>query len=63
MIYQSTVMLEPIMIGIILGLIIFLIISIGLAVWVNKDAKKRDMNATLNKISELLEVEGVYYLK
>ncbi len=47
MIFQSTVMLTPIMIGIIIALIIFWVIAIGLAVWVHKDAKKRDMNAVL----------------
>ncbi|KKM94442.1 hypothetical protein LCGC14_1198290 [marine sediment metagenome] len=30
-----------------LALIIFWIIAIGLAVWVYKDANKRDMNATV----------------
>ena len=47
MIFQSTVILEPIMLGVIIALIIFWIIAIGLAVWVYKDAKKRDMNATV----------------
>ena len=47
MIFQSTVMVTPIMIGIIIALIIFWVIAIGLAVWVYKDAKKRDMNAAV----------------
>ena len=47
MIFQSTVMLTPIMIGIIITLIIFWVIAIGLAVWVYKDAKKKDMNAAV----------------
>ena len=47
MIFQSTVMVTPIMIGIIITLIIFWVIAIGLAVWVYKDAKKRDMNAAV----------------
>ncbi len=47
MIFQSIVMIEPIMIGIIIALIIFWVIAIGLAVWVYKDAKKRDMNAAV----------------
>ena len=42
---QSTVMITPIMMGIIIVLIIFWVVAIGLAVWVYKDAKKRDMNA------------------
>jgi len=47
MIFQSTVMITPIMLGIIITLIIFWIVAIGLAVWVYKDAKKRDMNAVV----------------
>ena len=47
MIFQSTVMVTPTMIGIIIALIIFWVIAIGLAVWVYKDAKKRDMNAAV----------------
>ncbi|KKM00180.1 hypothetical protein LCGC14_1807040 [marine sediment metagenome] len=47
MIYQTTLMMAPIMITIIIVLIIFWIIAIGLALWVYKDAKKRDMNATV----------------
>jgi len=47
MIFQSTVMIAPIMLGIIITLIIFWIIAIGLAVWVYKDVKKRDMNAVV----------------
>ena len=47
MIFQSTVMIAPIMFGIIITLIIFWVIAIGLAVWVYKDAKKRDMNAAV----------------
>ncbi|TET01569.1 MAG: hypothetical protein E3J90_03225 [Promethearchaeota archaeon] len=47
MIFQSTVMITPIMFGIIITLIIFWVIAIGLAVWVYKDAKKRDMNAAV----------------
>ena len=47
MIFQSTVMITPFMLGIIITLIIFWVIAIGLAVWVYKDAKKRDMNAAV----------------
>ena len=47
MIFQSTVMFTPIMIGVIIALIIFWAIAIVLAVWVYKDAKKRDMNAAV----------------
>ena len=47
MIFQSTVMITPFMFGIIITLIIFWVIAIGLAVWVYKDAKKRDMNAAV----------------
>ncbi|HEC40136.1 hypothetical protein LCGC14_0860950 [marine sediment metagenome] len=47
MIYQTTLMMAPIMITIIIVLIIFWIIAIGLALWVYKDAKKRDMNAAV----------------
>ena len=47
MIFQSTVMITPLMIGIIIIFIIFWIVAIGLAVWVYKDAKKRDMNAAV----------------
>ena len=47
MIYQTTLMMAPIMITIIIVLIIFWIIAIGLALWVYKDAKKRDMNAVV----------------
>jgi len=47
MIFKSTVMITPIMIGIIIVLIIFWVIAIGLAVWVYKDAKKREMNAAV----------------
>ncbi len=47
MIFQSTVMITPLMLGIIITLIIFWIVAIGLAVWVYKDAKKRDMNAVV----------------
>ena len=47
MIFQSTVMITPIMLGIIITLIIFWIIAIGLAVWGYKDVKKRDMNAVV----------------
>ncbi len=44
---QSNVIIAPIMIGIIIALIIFWVIAIGLAVWVYKDAKKREMNAAV----------------
>ena len=47
MIFQSTVIITPIMLGIIIAFIIFWIVAIGLAVWVYKDAKKRDMNAVV----------------
>jgi len=47
MIFQSTVMITPLMLGMIITLIIFWIVAIGLAVWVYKDAKKRDMNAVV----------------
>ncbi len=47
MIFQSTVIIAPFMLGIIITLIIFWVIAIGLAVWVYKDAKKRDMNAAV----------------
>ena len=47
MIFQSTVIIAPLMLGIIITLIIFWVIAIGLAVWVYKDAKKRDMNAAV----------------
>ncbi len=47
MIFQSVVMITPMMLGIIITLIIFWIVAIGLAVWVYKDAKKRDMNAVV----------------
>jgi len=47
MIFQSTVIITPIMLGIIITLIIFWVVAIGLAVWVYKDAKKRDMNAAV----------------
>jgi len=47
MIFQSTVMITPLMIGIIIFFIIFWVVAIGLAVWVYKDAKKRDMNAAV----------------
>ncbi|NVM43434.1 MAG: hypothetical protein HWN79_00820 [Candidatus Lokiarchaeota archaeon] len=47
MIFQSTVMITPLMIGIIIFFIIFWIVAIGLVVWVYKDAKKRDMNAAV----------------
>ncbi len=47
MIFQSTVMIAPLMIGIIILIIIFWVVAIGLAVWVYKDAKKRDMNAVV----------------
>jgi len=47
MIFQSTVIITPIMLGIIITFIIFWIVAIGLAVWVYKDAKKRDMNAVV----------------
>ena len=47
MIFQSTVMITPTILGIIITLIIFWIVAIGLAVWVYKDAKKRDMNAVV----------------
>ena len=47
MIFQSTVMITPVVIGIIIALIIFWVIAIVLAVWVYKDAKKRDLNAVV----------------
>ena len=47
MFFQSTVMITPVMIGIIIALIIFWVIAIVLAVWVYKDAKKRDLNAVV----------------
>lgn len=47
MIFQSTVMITPLMIGIIIFFVIFWVVAIGLAVWVYKDAKKRDMNAAV----------------
>ena len=47
MIFQSTVIIAPIMLGIIITLLIFWVVAIGLAVWVYKDAKKRDMNAAV----------------
>lgn len=47
MIFESTVMITPIMIGIIIIFIIFWIVAVGLAIWVYKDAKKRDMNAAV----------------
>jgi len=47
MIFQSSVIITPIMIGIIITFIIFWSVAIGLAVWVYKDAKKRDMNAAV----------------
>ncbi len=47
MIFQSTVMITPLMIGIIIFFIIFWFVAIGLAVWVYQDAKKRDMNAAV----------------
>jgi len=47
MIFQSTVIIAPFMLGIIITLIIFWVIAIGLAVWVYKDAKKRDINAAV----------------
>ena len=47
MIFQSTVMITPTILGIIITLIIFWIVAIGLAVWVYKDGKKRDMNAVV----------------
>ena len=47
MIFQSSVIIAPLMIGIIITFIIFWSVAIGLAVWVYKDAKKRDMNAAV----------------
>lgn len=47
MIFESTLMITPLMIGIIIFFVIFWVVAIGLAVWVYKDAKKRDMNAAV----------------
>ncbi|KKK99606.1 hypothetical protein LCGC14_2631060 [marine sediment metagenome] len=65
MIFQSTVMITPIMIGIIIALLIFWIIAIGLAVWVYRDAKKREMDAAVWLLIVLLSgcIGFIIYLK
>lgn len=46
MIFQETIFTITIL-GVIIVLIIIYVIAIALAVWVYKDAKKRDMNAEM----------------
>ena len=45
--YDPLAMLAGIYMMIIVGAVVFFIISLLLAIWVYKDAKKRDMNAAV----------------
>ena len=47
MIFQDFKMAAGIWLGIVILGVVFFIIGIALAVWVYKDAKKRDMNAAV----------------
>jgi len=47
MTYDPTLLLGGFMLFIIGGLVIFFIIGLLIAIWVYKDAKKRDMNAAV----------------
>jgi len=47
MIFQDYGMVAGIWLAIVILVVVFFIIGIALAVWVYKDAKKRDMNAAV----------------
>ncbi len=47
MISQSFTLLSPIFLTILVLMILFFVIGLLLAIWVYRDAKKRDMNAAV----------------